>query len=196
MVPVNKGLRPSLAGGVIIVGLVVSGCQDAGSTDSGHDHPATQLVRAVQPNSTWRASATCAQVATSRTNSMPAPAQTRLTGALHVGGDFTLRPAPAGYKPTVALEEVWPKTQLLLERDARYQVFLARAWSPTLGHLSGPFFHGQVFWVALSEGTAGSETGPAPSGVTLPPPSACFFYGRFGFSISSATKPGKPYVVT
>jgi hypothetical protein len=127
---------------------------------------------------------------------MAAPGQTRLTGTLHVGGDFTLMSAPVSYQPTVTLSAVWAKSQLLLEREARYQVFLARAWSPTLGRPSEPFFHGQVFWIVLSEGTAGPETGPAPSGVTLPPPSACFFYRRFGFSILSATRPGKPYVVS
>jgi hypothetical protein len=124
------------------------------------------------------------------------PPQSRLATVLHVGGSATLRPAPASYRPRVTLAAAWSRSQLVVERKARYQVFLARIWSPLLGKPAGPFFHGQVFWVVLAEGIAGPQDHPTPSTVSATPqPASCAFSGRYGFSFLSATTAGRPYVV-
>jgi hypothetical protein len=90
--------------------------------------------------------------------------------------NMTFRPVPAGYRPRVGADVAWHASSFITERDARYQVFLARAWS-SLGKRGQ--FAGQSFWVVLVDGIAG------PWNFSMPPirssphrlPS-CLFYGR------------------
>jgi hypothetical protein len=169
----------------VVTAVVVTGCTSTHGSDS--------TLPAVVTGYAWRPAASCADVVASRTEKMTPPAQSRLTMLLHVGGAISLLPVPASYRSSVPVAAVWSKAQLVLERKARYQVFLARVRSP-LGKRGE--FNGQVFWVVLAEGVAGTDNSSIPPGASPPPdPSACVFYDRYGYSILSATTVGRPLVV-
>jgi hypothetical protein len=173
---------------------VVASCLAIAAVGCTAAHPSTRTLPAVRTGFAWRPAASCAAVAASRTTAsrLPPPGESRLTTLLHIGGSMTLRPVSAAYRPKVSVATVWSRAQPDVERLARYQVFLARIWSP-IGPTSPPLFHGQVYWVVLAEGEAGSPAYPEPS-VASAPPAGCAFSGHYGFSILSATTAGKPFV--
>jgi len=170
------GRLRSIALPLALVGMTavtaIAGCSKSGP-------PSVQL-------SAFHSSLPCSKVAASR-GSIATPKQSRLTAPLHLV-NMTFRPVPTGYRPHVGPQTAWRGSSFVTERDARYQVFLARAWS-SLGKRGE--FDGQVFWVVLADGIAGPPTTFVPPGVKKPTRwPRCLFYGR-GYALVDPST-GKP----